>query len=169
LTDGELQRRAQSRGEWPGVRRTLRRGLAGMELCVGGRAREDDEAEEEEDGGPRFGRGERGGSVSSPAVPGPGGGCRVGRRGGARAPPDARCAEFAAGKDGTASVSGSVNVGSCVASGVAGCEEVMVMVGGCGFLNKGGGGIDLRSRSSFVTGVGVGMGFDSAAPSLSPL
>jgi hypothetical protein len=31
--------RAQSSGEWPGVRRTLRLGLFGFEECVGGSAR----------------------------------------------------------------------------------------------------------------------------------
>jgi hypothetical protein len=39
---GEEVRRAQSRGEWPGVRRTFLRGLAGIEVCVGGGARPED-------------------------------------------------------------------------------------------------------------------------------
>ena len=63
LEEGEDVRRAQSSGECPGVRRTLRRGLVGMELWVGGGTRD----EKPLDGGPRFGRGERiGGDMSPP-------------------------------------------------------------------------------------------------------
>ena len=66
LAFGELVSRAQSRGECPGVRRTLRRGFVGMELWVGGGARE----EREVVGGPRLGRGERIGGDMRPPVPG---------------------------------------------------------------------------------------------------
>lgn len=58
---GEEERRAQSKGEWPGVRRTFRRGFVGMDVCVGGGARE-----EEVLGGPRLGRGDRVGGAMSP-------------------------------------------------------------------------------------------------------
>lgn len=66
LAVGEEERRAQSRGEWPGVRRTLRRGLMGMEVCVGGGRREPEEGCEE--GGPRFGTGHRVGGAMSPGL-----------------------------------------------------------------------------------------------------
>lgn len=51
-------RRAQSRGEWLGVRRTFLEGLLGMELCVGGGKRDD--VEDWVVGGPRLGSEERG-------------------------------------------------------------------------------------------------------------
>lgn len=50
-------RRAQSKGECPGVSKTFLRGFAGMELCEGGNARDDEEVLA--DGGERLGRGER--------------------------------------------------------------------------------------------------------------
>jgi hypothetical protein len=66
---GEEVSRAQSRGEWPGVSKTFLRGLVGMEVCVGGRA-----SEEELFDGERFGRGERmGGGAIRPAATGRGG------------------------------------------------------------------------------------------------
>ena len=81
--------------------RTLRRGLVGMDEWVGGGARE-----EEVDGvGTRFGRGER-----------EGGGMRldgtVERRGGPRTPPDARWAEFTAGKEGAGGESSRLRQGT---------------------------------------------------------
>lgn len=86
LAVGEDERRAQSRGEWPGVRSTARRGLAGGVVCVGGGA-------SPLEGGRRFGRGEREfGRVRLDV----GCGCSL-RVGG----PRARCAELAAGKRGT--------------------------------------------------------------------
>jgi len=88
LTEGEDVRRAQSSGECPGVRRTLRRGLAGMLVCVGGGARD------EVDGGPRLGRGERIGGAMRPGEAGVGS-----RRGGPWIPPDTRWAEFAPAKE----------------------------------------------------------------------
>lgn len=58
---GDEVRRAQSSGEWPGVRRTFLRGFGGGAVWVGGGARpEADEGEDEDedgDGGPRLGRG----------------------------------------------------------------------------------------------------------------
>jgi len=50
---------AQSRGEWPGARRTLRLGLEGLVVCVGGGASEEDGGArvEREGVGPRLGRG----------------------------------------------------------------------------------------------------------------
>jgi hypothetical protein len=96
LAVGDEERRAQSSGLCPGVRRTFLRGLVGMELCVGGGAREKEEAV-----GVRFGSwmGERIGGGIRPAVP-----CGfppdAGGRGGAPVPPEARCAEFKAGKGG---------------------------------------------------------------------
>jgi hypothetical protein len=66
LAEGDDERYAQSRGLWPGVSRTLRRGLVGMELCVGGGVRD-------EVGGPRFGSGGRmGGDKCPPAADGMG-------------------------------------------------------------------------------------------------
>lgn len=113
---GEEERRAQSKGEWPGVRRTFLRGFAGMEVCVGGGARPVDV-------GLRFGSGPE---VRFGAGPGLGGGamrpededCSMGfRRGGPmledvggagrelrldgpRVPPVVLWAEFSAGKEG---------------------------------------------------------------------
>ena len=51
---GEADTRAQSNGEQPGSRSTLREGLAGFVVCVGGGARPGDSDEE---GGPRLGSG----------------------------------------------------------------------------------------------------------------
>ena len=39
FAEGEEERRAQSRGLCPGVKRTFFRGLVGIEVCVGGGAR----------------------------------------------------------------------------------------------------------------------------------
>ena len=83
MADWEEERCAQSNGEWPGDRRTFRRGLAGTELCVGGGDRDEDE-----DGGPRFGKGrvERmGGGINAPPATEEGSGL-----GGTRIPPEAR-------------------------------------------------------------------------------
>lgn len=85
--------------------RTLRRGLVGMVVCVGGGARDDPERE----GGPRFGRGaRRGGGISPPPE-------TCGWRAGMEfsrcrpwTPPEALCAELSAGKEGT------VGSASCV-------------------------------------------------------
>jgi hypothetical protein len=127
------------------VSRTLREGLLGMDVCVGGGAREDDV----EEGGRRFGRGERDGGGGMREEDGERDGSGA-RRGGARAPPNARWAEFAAGKDGAGGESSSLNavtvqvvVDDALARGV---------VGDAGVLNdgRGGGGMVLRSWSSFV-------------------
>ena len=90
LEEGEEERRAQSRGEWPGVNKTFLRGFAGMVVCVGGGARPLDE-------GLRLGKGvvRDGGGIKEDAWEG--GGLRLG---GPRTPPEARWAEFAAGKEG---------------------------------------------------------------------
>jgi len=84
LTSGDEVKRAQSRGECPGVRSTFFRGLVGIEECVGGNVRE-----EEVDVGARFGRGERLGGAMRP-----GAACwKLGTwfdRGGPRTPPKAR-------------------------------------------------------------------------------
>ena len=131
------ERRAQSRGEWPGVRSTLRLGLLGMDVCVGGGARENEE-EEEEGWGRRLGSGER-----------EGGGIRVDagttglRRGGARAPPDARWAELRAGNEGAGGESSSLKAGMEdveVAVDVAVARGVVGDDGEDGFLSDGGGG-----------------------------
>lgn len=142
---GEDERCAQSSGEWPGVRRTFRRGFVGMELCVGGGARE-------EEGGPRLGRGERrGGGIRLE-----GEGWMAFNRGGPRTPPEARWAELRAGKEG---IEGSASEerlkeGFEEARGVGGefgsfIEEGVLEVWSLvGFLNGGGGGgIARRSRS----------------------
>lgn len=50
--------RAQSRGEWPGVNRTLRLGFFGFDECVGGGARPEDGAARPPPG-PRLGTGPR--------------------------------------------------------------------------------------------------------------
>lgn len=102
----EDERRAQSSGEWPGVRRTLRLGLLGIEECVGGGAREKEDEEKEGGAGRRFGRGERdgGGDIREDAGTGL-------RRGGARAPPDARWAEFIAGNEGMGGDPSSLKAG----------------------------------------------------------
>lgn len=71
LACGSLVRRAQSRGEWPGVRRTFLRGLEGMEVCVGGGVREEEGGEVDErleEAGVRFGSGPRGGGDIRDAV-----------------------------------------------------------------------------------------------------
>lgn len=63
---GEEARRAQSRGEWPGVRRTFLRGLEGGAECVGGSVRDEELVVVE--GGPRLGRREeREGGAIRPA------------------------------------------------------------------------------------------------------
>lgn len=51
--------RAQSSGEWPGVRITLRVGFGAFAECVGGGAREEPREEELPGAGPRFGTGPR--------------------------------------------------------------------------------------------------------------
>lgn len=140
-------RRAQSRGEWLGVSWTFRRGLVGMEVWVGGSAREFV-------GGVRFGAGERFGRGEGRG----GGAMRVEgalRRGGPRMPPVARWAELRAGKEGAGRLSSlswssaeslkegtEVVVEEGVARGVVG-EEGFLKVGG------GGGGIIFLSSSSF--------------------
>lgn len=137
-----------------GVSWTFLRGLAGIELCVGGGASElvFEAGERFGRGPPRFGSGEgRGGGAMREDV------CAgmAFRRGGwgPRMPPDARCAEFKAGKEGggMASVSEEERVKDGTelefevgfARGVVG-EEGDLMVGG------GGGGITIRSASSFL-------------------
>lgn len=99
LEVGEEVRRAQSRGEWPGVSSTFWRGLRGGAVDDGGGKREVVV-------GVRFGRGrEREGGSSRPAAvregEGEGGGIgRVLRRGGPRGSWEVRWAEFMAGKEG---------------------------------------------------------------------
>lgn len=124
---GEEERRAQSRGEWPGVRRTFFRGFVGMAECVGGGAREKELVV-----GVRLGSwtGERGGGAIRPE------GLDVGRgdsRGGAPAPPVVLCAELEGGKMGGAA---RVPLARCAefAAGKdgAGGEEVRVKVGAVG-------------------------------------
>ena len=141
---GEEVRRAQSRGEWPGVRRTFLRGLRGMVECVGGGASELVLCED----GLRFGRGRRceGGAMR------PGGW----RWGGARAPLDARWAELRAGKQEVEGRSGSERVK--LGTGARG-----VVIDGVGvFLEGGGGGgIAFRSRTSFMAGGSSLAGFSS--------
>ncbi len=125
---GEEERRAQSRGEWPGVRRTFLRGFAGTAECVGGGAREKDAlvgvrlgswTGERRGGVMRpplledlaVGRGESRGGVPVPPVVL----CaelRDGKRGGADRVPLARCAEFAAGKEGPGGEEVRVKVGA---------------------------------------------------------
>ena len=160
---GEEDTRAQSRGEWPGVKRTFFLGFVGMELCVGGGAREKEFAV-----GVRLGSctGERRGGAMRPAD-------LVGmaeRRGGAPVPPAARCAElragnwlivgvlvplalcaeFAAGKEGAGGEEERVKVGTVgvfSSSGLVGGEGGF----GVGFLKGGGGGgIACRSRSALL-------------------
>lgn len=152
-----MVRRAQSSGEWLGVRRTFLRGLVGIELWVGGGAREGAVSEEV---GVRFGRGERLGMGPREGAMREGVVGRAFSRGIARVPPDARCAEFAAGKEG---MSGSGDEGfepsrekigmlvlgegwEAFARGVVGEEGILF--GGAGFLNRGGGGGGMAARSS---------------------
>lgn len=111
---GEEVRRAQSRGEWPGVSKTFLRGFAGMEVCVGGGARPVDVGlrfgkgacvrfgaglaggamrPEEEDCGMGF---KRGGLMLNED----GGVGRAFRRGGPWVPPVVLWAEIMAGKEG---------------------------------------------------------------------
>lgn len=128
--------------------RTLRFGLLGTDECVGGGAREK-EPDEVDGGGRRFGRGERdGGGIRLDG----GGGTGL-RRGGARAPPDARWAEFMAGKEGGGRESSSLKLGmegdevyADVARGVVGDggEDCFFSDGG------GGGGMAFLSSSSLV-------------------
>jgi hypothetical protein len=78
------------------------------------------------------------------------------RRGGPRTPPDARCAEFAAGKEGGGISLPSVSVKDGItlefevgfARGVVG-EEGVLKIGG------GGGGMAIRSSSSFFGVIGA--------------
>ena len=170
LTLGEEERCAQSSGEWPGVRRTFRRGLVGMELCVGGGARED---EREGASGPRLGRGERMGGGINPA-PLEDMGWTAFSRGGPRTPPEALCTELRDGKegaDGSSSESAGVKVEDREARGVGGESGRIVGVEGFGDVCEGllrngwgGGGIALRSSSSFVAPLSfatASVGFDS--------
>lgn len=146
---GLLVNVAQSNGECPGVSSTFFRGLAGMDVWLGGGARPDD-------GGPRFGNGARdGGAGSEDALLGSlierSGASRCGaglRRGICPAPPPARCAEFMAGKEGTeqSSSSGAVEV----KIGGAGARGEGVTAGFEGALRKDGGGMAFRSRSAFA-------------------
>lgn len=110
-----------------------------MEVCDGGGARED----ELEGAGRRLGRGEReGGGISEDAA-------RAGtgpRRGGARAPPDARWAELIAGNEGAGGESSSLKAGME--------DEVEVeadrgVVGDDLKMGGGGGGMAFRSSSAF--------------------
>lgn len=163
---GELDSFAQSRGEWPGVSRTFLRGLAGMEVCVGGGAREDDAV-----AGVRFGigRGPRlgGGGIMPCDCTGCVNAGTGFSRGGARPPEpvEALWAEFAAGKEGAGRVSissscpkakdGTVGVvgdsTDVSARGLVGGES------GCFCLLKsggGGGGIALRSKSAMSASLG---------------
>lgn len=133
----EEVRRAQSRGEWPGESRTLRVGLLGMDVWLGGGRRED----ELEERGRRLGRGERdGGGIREEE----GSGETGPRRGGARAPLEARWAEFRAGNEGAGGESERLKDGMVeevvvdVARGVVGEE-------GCLKMGGGGGGMAFRS------------------------
>jgi hypothetical protein len=162
LAVGEEDMRAQSRGEWPGVRRTFFRGFVGMEVCVGGGAREKVLAV-----GVRFGSctGERErGDIRPWGFVG-----RAERRGGAPVPPWALCAElaagncevgvrvplarwaeFAAGKEGAGGEEERVKVGTVgvlSSPGLFGGEGDF----GVGFLKGGGGGgIAFLSRAALL-------------------
>lgn len=143
MASGELERSAQSRGEWPGCSTTFLLGFAGIELCVGGRARVEDIE------GPRLGRGERVGVGRSNGERS--GGCLAGigfNFGGPRAS-DARCAEFSAGKEGGG---GDELLGTALgehrladSATRSRVSSVSSDVTGGDFL-KGGGGIATRSR-----------------------
>lgn len=147
LAVGEEARRAQSRGECPGSSWTFRRGFAGIEECVAGGRSDDDEAP----GGPRLGRGERRGGAISPAL---GWGLR---RGGPRVPPDARCAEFSAGKEGAvgSSLSSAESPAPRVRVGMDGVGEATAVRAWKGYfwvgflMGREGGGMALRSSSAF--------------------
>ena len=141
----EESRRAQSRGEWPGERRTfLERGLG--VLSVGARR--------VDDGGERLGSGPRGGGIREVDEGFEGGslmlrrggeGLGMGLRVGGTRPLEARCAELRVGKEGGGMLcsSSSVKLGMVVAFGVVGQSG-----SGADFLvGKGGGGIAFRSRS----------------------
>jgi hypothetical protein len=147
LERGEADSRAQSKGECPGDRSTLRRGFVGMFACVGGGKREEEEM-------PRSGRGERKGGNISPT----GGVWAASNRGGPRTPLEALCAELSAGNEGMEappSVYARVRQGLVEVRGVVGesssfgGEEGFWEVGGVFSRGGGGGGIALRSRSSF--------------------
>lgn len=148
---GEEDSSAQSRGECPAVSRTLRRGLVGIAVWVGGGARD-----EHRDGGPRCGREDRSGGGSSPADL-LACGCRVGvtfSRGGPCRPPEALWAELRAGKEGIEGLAeevASVKDGAWEARGVRGKSRVVdegLVVGVEGFLRDGGGGGGIALRSS---------------------
>lgn len=171
MAEGEEVRRAQSKGEWPGVRRTFFRGLVGIAECVGGGANENEDFV-----GVRLGSwiGERMGGDIRPAVPW---GLSVGRapsRGGAPVPPEALCAEFRAGKEGGGARFEEVRCAE-FREGKGGADEERVKVGtvgvlssspkivggeGCfgpGFLNGGGGGgiafLSISSLLMFIDGI----------------
>lgn len=145
--DGDEVSRAQSRGEWPGVRRTFFRGLVGGALCVGG-----GERVVLVEGGPRLGSGEgrEGGGIKL-EVPREGGAIKLEepREGGAMSPPRegvgvgfeteggvgiglraggfARWAEFSAGKEGGGRLSVSSSSSSYSSGEVARLNDGMVV------------------------------------------
>ena len=151
---GDAASRAQSSGEWPGVSSTFFRGFVGTALCVGGGASEKPDTP----GGPRLGSGPRAGGGISPALRS-GGWARGSADRGAESPPEARCAEFSAGKEGTVgevvseSESESVDLLMVLGMwtlGTAGtCAAGVVRAGIAGFL-KGGGGISFLSDSALA-------------------
>lgn len=158
LAAGEEDRRAQSKGECPGSSSTFLRDFDAGAFGVGGGPSELE--------GPRFGNGEgrTGGGINEEAV--------GVNRAGPRAGPDARCAEFAAGKTGkgtmlsdmakregpearcaelTAGKDGGGMLSLKEKLGMLGVLEGRLargVVGAADFLNVGGGGIDVRSRAS---------------------
>jgi hypothetical protein len=158
-------------------------GLLGIVVCVGGGKREDEE--DWDVGGPRFGSEERGAE---------GGGIRpgAGRRCGAFVLPDARWAEFSAGKAarrGVVEVVEDARWEEFAAGKSGGCDfedalsvrfndgigldcmlaEAFGVVGEVGFLidgGGGGGGIALRSCSTF-DGIRTGSDSTICGPSFS--
>lgn len=156
---GEEDRRAQSRGLWPGVKSTFLRGLVGIEVCVGGGAREKEVVV-----GVRFGSwiGERIGGDMRPAVPWGLGVGRAPRRGGRLAPPEARWAEFGAGKEGGGARFEDARCAELrEGKEGAGGEEERVKVGTVGVLSSSSlrGGEDCFGGSFLKGGGGGGMAF----------
>jgi hypothetical protein len=154
LASGLLERCAQSSGECPGVNWTFSRGLVGIAVRLGGRARDEFDAT-----GERVGRGEREGGGDR-VLKERKGGWTTGKglsRGGPR-PPEARWIEFMAGNAG-----GEDDVGLWFIVRPGRAEALpagggLVALGEAGVVDAedtlndgGGGGIALRSRSAFIS------------------
>lgn len=155
-TCGDEERRAQSRGEWPGERITAREGLVGMALWEGGGARVEEPGCRGCWGVRREGRGDGRGLAEGRGARDGGPRCGVvrldGRGGGGimEVLEEGLAARGGLGAEGVSSE--SVNVGTASLRAVAGAfgvvsGEVSAIVG---FETRGGGGGGMSWASRFV-------------------